>query len=658
MNRLRPTLKILLPVLIDLLLAYVCYFVCRVAFAFENFNFIGDSLSWPWVMKALHGSFLFDTSAILYTNALWIALVIIPWHVKERPWMARLQKWLFVVANTFCVVLNLCDCVYYQYTMRRTTLAVFDEFGNNTNIGSVLGIEFVNHWYLVLLAAVLAFGLWKLYRNVPGLLAGESRKVYYLRRISICVIAVPLIICGMRGYFFFTSSRPLAVANAHQYVEAPSQAGVVLNTPFAIIRTLRGSQVSIPKFFESDDMADAIIAPLKMPKDSTEFKPKNVVILIVESFAQEFIGALNPTLDDGTYKGYTPFADSLLLRSMWFDQSFCNGWVSIDAMPAVLSSLPKMSTSFVLTPYATADIPGIAKELKTKGYETSFFHGAENSSMGFQAFSRQAGFDHYYGKTEYVADPRFGGNADFDGTWAIWDEEFLQYFCTKLSETRQPFLGAVFTASSHHPFAIPERYKDVFLDEGLYPLHKCIRYTDHSLQLFFEEAARQPWYANTIFVLCADHASSKVTHDVYKTEMGCFRVPIIFFDPSGSLPVGRQEGIAQQIDVMPTVLAMLGYDTPFIAFGKNLLDTSASRAWAFNWHNIPQWITTRYLIQYDEAFKPKAVYDYHADPLLQTNLLDSSSCDRAHVDSATVQMHALLQSYDSHFKSNTLHYTR
>ena len=89
-------------------------------------------------------------------------------------------------------------------------------------------------------------------------------------------------------------------------------------------------------------------------------------------------------------------------------------------------------------------------------------------------------------------DPDYGGDADFDGTWSIWDEEFLQFYCDRMNELPEPFVTSVFTASSHSPFVIPERYRDRFPVTNP-PLYGCIRYSDNALRLFFEKARRQPW---------------------------------------------------------------------------------------------------------------------------------------------------------------------
>lgn len=628
----------------DLILAFLVYLICRIAFVFENSEILAINSANEWI-KILTGGILFDASAIMYTNALWLIFVLLPLHWKENHVAAKTAKWIFVVVNTICAAVNLMDAVYFQFTERRTTVTFFQEFGNEENLVRIFLIECWSHWYFVVLTATLAFGLWKLYANPllePSCIPNRQiQKKYYIIKSVALLIFLPLIVCGMRGGGFTKSSRPISMSNANQFASSPAQAAAVLNTPFSLLRTISKGNVRIPEFFSDKAEMSRFYNPIHTPADSSQFTAKNLVIMIVESFAEEFIGARNRNLDEGTYRGYTEFIDSLIPHSTTFETTLCNGWVSIDAIPAILSSMPKMSKSFVTSPYATDDIPGLAKELDSKGYHTAFFHGADNSSMGFQGAAKSTGFKNYYGRQDYESDPLGGTAKDFDGTWAIWDEEFLQYYCKKMSEMPEPFVTAVFTASSHHPFALPERYKSVYQDEGKHKLHKCIRYTDNALRQFFNTARTQPWYDNTIFVITADHASSKTTHDVYTTDLGDFRVPIIIYDPSGSLPSGTREGIMQHIDIMPTMLGILGYDQPYFSFGKDVMNEPAD--WAMNWHNIPQYIYKDKLLQLDDNFTPKTLYNFKTDSLLRHNIIETC---KPEADTMTTRLKAMLQTYD------------
>ena len=612
MNRLssRP----LFAVVCNLLLAYVVYQIARVAYLLENWSYLSQGLSW----ELWKGGLVFDTSAILITNSAYIVLMLLPLHWKERwAWWHKMCKVLFVTVNTIALALCLADAAYFPFTMRRTTTTVFKEFQNESNITGIVLTETLRHWYFVVMAVTVAYALWKLYRN------DEQRKTswwqYDLEMLVSLAIIVPLSVAGIRGGFT-TAVRPITISNASQYVDRPIDAALVLNTPFAIYRTIGKDVFTLPQYFDSEEEMAATYSPEHSPTPNPSRGGFNVVILIVESFGREYIGALNKDLEDGKYKGYTPCVDSIIGLSTTFQLSYCNGRKSIDGMPSILSAIPMFVEPFFLTPASMNEVSGIASLLAKQGYETAFFHGAQRGSMGFQAFARKTGFQQYYGREDFEDDPRFGGHDDFDGLWAIWDEPFLQYYCAKMTEMKQPFMTAVFTASSHHPYKVPEKYADRFPEEGV-EIHKCIRYTDMALGRFFQEAARQPWFQNTIFVLTSDHTNQS-DHAYYQTDLGGFCSPIIIYEPSDTTRIKGeiQPKIAQQTDILPTVMGLTGCEEPFVAFGIDLLATEPEDTWAVNYLNgTYQYVKHGHVLQFDGT-KTRAVYAL-TDSLLQKNLV-------------------------------------
>ena len=606
-------------VAINLALAYVAYFATRLIFLAVNYSYFADGLSGGHLAEMLRGGLVFDTSAIMYTNALYILLMLLPLHLKERPAYQRLCKCVFVAVNGLAVIMNLADTVYFQFTSRRTTSTVFSEFSHESNIGGIIASELVAHWYLWLAGIALIAMLWAL--SATSRL--DRRRLVWWRYsaatgVSLVVMAV-LCVAGMRGGFAH-AVRPVTVSNANQYVNRPIEAALVLNTPFSVLRTIGKNVYTDPHYFASEREAMTFYTPLHQPAAGAKFNRKNVVVIIIESFGKEYIGSMNRQLEGGRYRGYTPFTDSLAAHSATFRYSFANGRKSIDAMPSVLSSIPMFVEPFFLTPASMNHLTGLAGVLGAKGYRTAFFHGAQNGSMGFQAFARSTGFKEYYGRTEFDADPHFRGDKDFDGMWAIWDEPFLQFMVSKLNTFRQPFMSAVFTASSHHPFKVPQELSAQYPEQGGLPILKCIRYTDHALRRFFDAAKRQPWYRNTLFVIVADHTNQN-KHPEYQTDLGLYSIPIIFYTPDGSIAPGeRTDVVAQQIDIMPTVLGALGYDKPYVAFGSDLLSTPAAQTWAVSYNNgIYQYVKGDYMIQCDGS-QVKAAYDYRHDPLLLHNV--------------------------------------
>ena len=230
---------------LNLIILYIAYGICRVAFVMENWGLFASDFQWSSVPDMMHGAWMFDTSAILYTNILYALLMLIPLHYKETGGWQMTAKWVYMIVNGACIATNLADSVYFKYTMRRTTNTVFSEFSNEGNIGSIIGVEFLRHWYLVLLFIIIMWAMWKCYfgsgfkikKRTTDMPRGKRLMKYYIVETLCFGIFIPLCICGMRGGAT-TAVRPITISNANQYVVHPQEAGIVLNTPFSLIRTI------------------------------------------------------------------------------------------------------------------------------------------------------------------------------------------------------------------------------------------------------------------------------------------------------------------------------------------------------------------------------------------------------------------------------------
>lgn len=646
-----------LAVLINLGIVYVLYMVTRVAYVLENWSTL--SVGWDQLSmgELIAGSLRFDSSAILYTNWLWIILMLLPIHTKERPWWHTMCKWVFVVINSLGLTINLVDTVYSQFTGRRTTATFFAEFSNEGNLGGIFFTELIGHWYLLLLGIALVAALWFLYFKPDNskLTAHNSKLItqYYLATSFGLLVAIPFSIFAMRGGFT-RDTRPITISNANQYVHSPQQASIVLNTPFSIIRTIGKRPFKDPQYMPEEQLS-SIYSPIHVPSPADTVPmvsgQKNVMVIILESFSREYFGYYNQSLRQShpDFVSYTPFLDSLLEHSLTYEHTFANGRKSIDAMPSSLSSVPFFIEPFILTPSSLNDLSGLADCLVQKGYHSAFFHGAPNSSMGFQAFARSSGFKNYYGMANYCDDPRTGGRNDFDGHWAIWDEDFLQFTATAITERlEEPFMVGFFSATSHHPFNIPARYEDTYKG-GPLDIHRTIQYCDNALRRFFATASQQPWFKNTLFVITADH-TSQLQYDESHTSVGVFSIPIAIYDPSGELPAGMQPGVMQQIDIMPSVLRILGYDQPFPAFGKNVFSPDET-PWAVNFSNdIYQYIEGDYTLLFD-GDQPTGLYNYVLDPLQKQNLLKA---EPLRADRMLTRLKAIVQTYMIRMTTNHL----
>lgn len=589
--------------------------LCRFIFYFLNYSmFPGIGLK-EW-MSILKGGFAFDTAAMFYFNALFILLMLIPFHFRESMVWQRLVKYVFIITNGIALLLNSIDFIYYRFTLRRTTHSVFNEFSNEINKSKLLGQFLIDYWYVVLIfAGLIVLMIW-LYNRVKIYNTPVRMKswAFYVKAVVVLLLTAVLAVGGIRGDFKH-STRPITISNAGEYVTRPDEMYLVLNTPFCLVRTWNVNQLKEVSYY-TDAEVEKIYSPLHNGNagGDSAFRKDNVVIILLESFSKEMVGGYNKDLDAGNYKGYTPFIDSLMTVSKVFWNSFANGRKSIDALPSVLAGIPGGMDPYVLTPYASDSIHSLPYILDQEGYNTSFFHGAPNGSMGFKALVNLMGVQHYYGKTEYNNDD------DFDGMWGIWDEPFFQYFANTLSTFKQPFFSTIFSVSSHHPFKVPPQYAGKF-KKGPLPVMECIGYTDMALRKFFENASHTDWFKNTLFVISADH-STVAYHPAYQNAWGDIAIPILLYHPGDSSLRGvDSSGVIQQIDLMPSILSYLNYNKPFFAFGENVFNPQRLN-FSVYYNSRYRWIENNYLLYFDGK-RSKSLFDYKNDKLLEKNLLDS-----------------------------------
>jgi len=624
-------------------LIYAAYSVCRIIFYLLNTKSLGNILVGDWP-SILVGGLLFDTSAIAYTNFLFIILALLPVKsLLKNKFYRAFYDFTFLLVNGFCLLLNVVDFFYFEFNLKRIT-ADFTHWAGESNLVTILWSFAANHWIAFIALIVLMFLFYKLYRKIPLYLTPISNPWWFaLVHLGIQSVLLGLCIAGMRGGFRH-STRPITLSNAGKYVSRPDLMPVVLNTPFSLIRTFN-KKAYPDQTYMTEQEAVKIFNPVKNYADSVPFTPKNVIILILESYSREHSGRLNPALDQGHYEGYTPFLDSLMNQSLVCTNAFANGRKSIDAMPSILSGIPSLVVPYVLSHNSLNKINSIASLLKPKGYTSVFCHGAPNGSMGFEAFSKIAGFDRYLGMSEYPDDK------DYDGIWGIWDEEFLQFFSQQLDTLVPPFLGVCFTLSSHHPFKVPERYRGQF-PEGQLPVHASVGYTDMALRKFFESAAKKPWFPNTLFVITGDH-STIAWSDQYNSPVGAFAIPILYYYPGNQLRK-TYIPVTQQTDILPSILDYLHFDKPFIAFGNSIFDPAAT-PFALNYLNELYQIIDEHnhLILFDGKNIEK-IFDVSKTWTLsdQITIRDPETLDRA----LRLQQ-AIIQQYNQRMLHNKLTYS-
>ncbi len=617
----------------------VVYQFLRWIFFFYNHKQFPEVNIWQ-MFGFMKGGLRFDLTGILYLNLLFLLLYFFPLKIRYNPNYRKFIFWLFIVFNSLGFLMNIGDIFYFPYVLKRSTGDIL-MFAGESNIGLLI-IQFIkDFWWGVLLWIFLTYLLVKWYQWTEKKIVEKPITGWQFYPVSLLILLLILYfsIVGIRGGFTRTT-RPININNAAAYTQKPLEMAIVLNTPFTFFRTVTKKGFKKVHYFDEQEV-EKIYTPVKHYRDSIPLQKKNLVIIIVESLAKEYTGFFNKNIKN--YKGYTPFLDSLASVSHSFVNAHANGRKSIDAIPSVLTSIPSIIQPFVLSPYATDKINGLGTLLKQKGYKTAFFHGAPNGSMGFDAITKMAGFDEYYGMNEY------GKKEDFDGYWGIPDNKFLAYMAQQLDTFKQPFAASVFTLSSHHPFKLPKGYENKFKG-GKLPIHKVIQYMDFSLKNFFKHASRSPWFKNTIFVITADHCNQTYLPE-YNSLKGRYDIPIIIYEPGNPKNIKLDSTLTQQIDIMPRLLRKIHYTGDFIAFGND--PKSDKKPIVVNYNN-DTWHFYRgdYLMLFqEEPEKIVALYNYKNDPLLHK---DIQSDNKLIINQILPILKAYIQQYKNRLLQNKL----
>ncbi len=632
--------QLLLPLrrlLLQVLLLLTMFFVSRCAFTLINHDHFQGLRAGPFLRLAFHG-LRYDLSAIAAVNSLYLLLLFFPLPYWNRPRWERLVQWVFIVTNSFAFLFELADWAYFPYNFKRATADVLGMVSRQGDFWSILPSYLLSYWYVPLAAVLFIWAFILLNRRICSATPlhrapefGHLRLMPFWQFVELVLIG-GLTAIAIRGGLQYI---PIGIRNAVQVTES-RYVPIVLNTPFSIISTLSTPALEAEQFMPPAE-AERLM-PFRHRYSSASFRPKNVMLIILESGSKEFSSL-------GRQPSYMPFLDSLMEAGLCCTQAFANGQTSAEGIPAIIAGIPTlMDESFPTSNYGANRIDALPGLLKGKGYRSAFFHGGTNGTMSFDVFTAAAGFDRYYGRSEYA------NEADYDGAWGIRDKPYLQYVARNLAGMQEPFLAAVFTLSAHPPYNIPagERSR---LPKGPLQVQQCIAYTDEAVRDFFRTASKAPWFRNTLFVITADHCSPQNSGGFYAQGLGQFAIPVVFYAPGDSSLRGFYDKPLQQLDIMPSVLQYLGYSEPFFGYGNSMFDSSAPRFVITRSSDAYQWLENGTLLQ-TAGNTPKAWYAYPADSLSRNNGLDSTQAEQRR---SITRLRAFIQRYQETLIHNTMH---
>lgn len=608
------------------------------------FNTNNFDLNTNELLKLYFAGFRFDIYTLIIFNIPFLIAYGIPLKIKYNPIFKKIIDILFVTTNSIAISLNLIDVIYYRYLDKRMSSELFTFFkGTDENQGSLL-ISFISDFWFMFLIFLVFLALIIITVRKTRLKETFYRRnnLWYVNQSVGFLTIICLSVIGIRGGF---QLKPINLLTAAEYTNTKN-IPLVINTPFSICMSSSSSELKKINFYDESEI-DSLYIPIHNNLKINRFinnktNNSNIVLIILESFGQEMIGFYNKSYE----QSLTPFLDSLLNNSLVFN-GLANGRRSIEALPSILCGLPSlMSTDYPSSRYAINRLDGFGDILKKNGYKTAFFHGGNNGTMSFNTTSKSSGFDDYYGRNEYNNDK------DFDGTWGIYDNDFLQFTAKKLNSYDNPFAAVIFTLSSHHPYSLPDNYVLTVSDSNT-PFEKTVRYVDDALKNFFETISGYEWFDNTIFVITADHVNPEHKFNEYKNSFGTYRIPIAFYAPK-MIEARNTDEIAQHTDIGVSITSALNINDSVFSFGRNLFDSIQNPTFISYNNGVYMYSDGSYLLQSDGT-NIKKIYNIDKDKLLKNNLLQNNPEEWAELD---IQFKSRLQQYNNRMINNKLYYTK
>jgi phosphoglycerol transferase MdoB-like AlkP superfamily enzyme len=285
-------------------------------------------------------------------------------------------------------------------------------------------------------------------------------------------------------------------------------------------------------------------------------RPPNLVIVLEESLGAEFVGRMGGL-------PLTPHLDRLSQEGIWFDQMYATGTRSVRGIEAVVAGFPPTSTQAVVKQTkAQRGFFTMAGLLRAQNYQTQFFYGGESHFDNMRGFFLGNGF-------ERVVDQKDLRDARFVGTWGASDGDVFDaaHRAFSQADAQKPFFSLIFTSSNHSPFEFPDNTIELF-EQPKGTVHNAVKYADHALGQFIAQAKKSAYWDNTLFLVVADHNSRVYGDNHFPVDR--FHIPALILGG----PVKKPQTVStlsSQLDLLPTLIALMGLDVSSPLIGRNLL---------------------------------------------------------------------------------------
>ncbi len=594
------------PFLLFILSLLIILSILKIVFYNYNYSFIFNAAdginTWKDKLGMIKWSLCNDLFIILLVNTALLMFLQLGRFVSAKI-SAYFILPVFVVVNSFVILLNFADIFYFPFHFQRANADLLFVLDHPFRQLFRQGIFIIAGFFLVIGLVVFVVGK-LLQQFYSAFSSGKS-----------CGLATAIMVIAIAGLSFYKNSLAKMMLPAYPLVELNSKQLLIVQNSFQTFAysLYRGGQEVNTRNYMTVAQCDAVF-PIKktLAYSNKDTARKNIVLFIMESVPYDFFDPESP------YKVAMPFFDSLLEKSTFFKNAFCYAHQSNKGITAILAGIPTLPdiplyhSSFINMP-----VTRVGNALKANQYHSFFCIGDDHDNFGFAKCANWLGIDNYYSKEDIP------GYKDMPlHTMGIQDEYVLDFVHQKINSTALPFFAIHYNISTHYPYDLPKGFTRPFPPGYTNPM-KSMSYYDHSLQKFFSAIKNEPWFSNTIFIFCSDHW---LVPDESRTKFNAisgYRIPIIIYDPSVSEKKVNTQ-IVSQFDVMGTILSISGYKDSIISYGGNLLNNSSLNEVVFSRANssLYQVTDSNYVLGFNGSNdKVEFLYNYKTDAALQNNLL-------------------------------------
>ncbi len=637
--------------LYQLIIVFLFFWLSRLIFIFHNSTFL-DINGFNDILKICVGGTRIDASIFAYLNSLFILMRFapLPW-VYNHVWI-KISNWILIIINSFCLILNIVDTVYFPFTgYRMSWLSFMNVVSDPESLGLFFSFFTRFWWAYILGAAILALMIWLItrVRLVASSRYTGPKSVLWITKSFIFLLVGGFTFMCMRGWTNF-KDRPLERATGVNLVDNIRHFSAVLNTPFSIFFSIK-SDVTIERKVFMTETELTKVRPGIISHPEMTMNRKNIFLIIIESGGSIHSKIFNPVASDSAYNKSLAFVDSLAAHSVINRNLYASGRTSTQGITQIFTSMPYFGSSYLVeSPYAENTFDSPARLLAREGYDTRFYYGCTKGNYHIDETAQLAGFETIRTRES------FDNDKEFDGKWGIWDKPMAEYVVKDITENynkNTPFFASWFTITAHEPNSFPQNEN---VADYTYPQaspERAMEYTDRALRLFFDLAKKQPWFDNTIFIITSDHGQRNYNSFHTENMYVYSHLPFIIYAPDGTIsPEIIDDLPMSQIDIAPTLLDLAGYNKPYVTFGTSVLDSSHPHfglAESFGRYYI---FGKNYIVSLSAPGQPaEEVLDINEKPFPITPL---ENYNVAETDSMVYWFNALMQDFSTRINDNRL----